>query len=44
MLSGDPWPPLPLQEWQDTCQTLHMWLQVVGKVRMALSPPLSIAV
>lgn len=41
MLSGDPWPPLPLEEWQDTCETLHMWLQVVGKIRMSLSTPLN---
>ena len=34
----DFWPPLPLAEWQDTRDTLHMWTQVVGKVRMALSP------
>src|SRR5258708_3302939 len=34
----DPWPPLPLSEWQDTCDTLHMWTQVVGKTRMALTP------
>jgi len=32
------WPPLPLAEWQDTCATLHMWTQIVGKVRLALSP------
>jgi Family of unknown function (DUF5996) len=32
------WPPLPLAEWQDTCDTLHMWTQIVGKVRLALSP------
>src|SRR5215212_1075177 len=32
------WPSLPLAEWQDTCATLHMWTQVVGKVRMALTP------
>lgn len=32
------WPPLPLREWQDTCETLHLWMQVVGKVRLALSP------
>jgi hypothetical protein len=41
MRSGDPWPPLPLEEWQDTCKTLHMWLQVVGKIRMTLSTPLN---
>src|ERR1041385_8349182 len=32
------WPRLPLAEWQDTCATLHMWTQVVGKIRMALAP------
>lgn len=32
------WPPLPLKEWQDTCATLHMYTQVVGKVRLALTP------
>jgi hypothetical protein len=32
------WPALPLAEWQDTCATLHMWTQIVGKVRLALSP------
>ena len=35
------WPPLPLHEWQDTYRTLHMWTQIVGKVRMTLSPPLN---
>jgi hypothetical protein len=32
------WPELPLQAWQDTYATLHMWTQVVGKVRLALTP------
>src|SRR5512142_615996 len=32
------WPPLPLDEWKDTCGTLHMWTQIVGKVRLALTP------
>jgi hypothetical protein len=32
------WPPLPLAEWKDTCATLHMWTQIVGKVRLALTP------
>jgi hypothetical protein len=32
------WPELPLDAWQDTYATLHMWTQVVGKVRLALSP------
>ncbi|HOL72409.1 MAG TPA: DUF5996 family protein [Bryobacteraceae bacterium] len=38
---GNAWPPLPLAEWKDTCETLHMWTQIVGKVRMRLSPPLN---
>ncbi|HWW14604.1 MAG TPA: DUF5996 family protein [Candidatus Dormibacteraeota bacterium] len=36
--SPDAWPELPLAAWQDTCATLHMWTQIVGKVRLALSP------
>lgn len=32
------WPPLPLESWKDTCATLHMWTQIVGKVRLALTP------
>lgn len=32
------WPALPLEAWKDTCDTLHMWTQIVGKVRMALTP------
>lgn len=32
------WPELPLEEWQDTYATLHMWTQIVGKVRLAQSP------
>jgi hypothetical protein len=32
------WPALPYAEWKDTRDTLHMQLQVVGKVRLALSP------
>ena len=35
---SDAWPPLPLEEWKDTCATLHMWTQIVGKVRMAQTP------
>ena len=34
----DLWPALPLAAWQDTYATLHMWSQIVGKVRLALSP------
>lgn len=32
------WPDLPLATWKDTYATLHMWTQVVGKVRLALTP------
>ncbi|HYA89839.1 MAG TPA: DUF5996 family protein [archaeon] len=32
------WPALPLSEWKDTCDTLHMWMQMVGKTRLALAP------
>lgn len=32
------WPALPLSAWADTYATLHMWSQIVGKVRLALSP------
>jgi hypothetical protein len=32
------WPALPLDSWRDTCATLHMWTQIVGKVRMRLTP------
>jgi len=32
------WPSLPYEEWKDTYATLHMWTQIVGKIRLALSP------
>jgi len=32
------WPALPLAAWQDTRDTLHLWTQIVGKVRLALEP------
>ncbi|MEY2538297.1 MAG: hypothetical protein QOG67_2037 [Verrucomicrobiota bacterium] len=35
---ADHWPPLVFNEWKDTCITLHMWTQVVGKIRLALAP------
>jgi len=41
MSHSECWPPLPLNEWQSTYRTLHMWTQIVGKVRMTLSPPLN---
>ena len=35
------WPSLPFSEWKDTYATLHMWTQIVGKVRLALGPDLN---
>ena len=32
------WPALPLAEWADTCATLHLWTQIVGKIRLAHAP------
>jgi hypothetical protein len=32
------WPSLPYAAWADTCRTLHLWTQVVGKVRLARAP------
>ncbi|MGH9482196.1 MAG: DUF5996 family protein, partial [Terriglobales bacterium] len=40
-MSADAWPPLPYPAWKDTCATLHRWLQIAGKVRLALSPHLN---
>ena len=34
----DPWPELPLEAWAETCATLHLWIQIVGKVRLTQSP------
>ncbi len=38
LTSGD-WPALSYSEWEATRDTLHMWTQIVGKTRMALTPP-----
>jgi len=32
------WPLLPFPDWESTCDTLHMWTQIVGKTRLALTP------
>jgi hypothetical protein len=34
----DEWPGLPLSAWADTCATLHLWTQIVGKIRLAHTP------
>jgi hypothetical protein len=38
MSASPPWPALPLAEWQDTRDTMQLWLQVIGKVRMVSTP------
>ncbi len=38
---ADLWPSLPYGDWKDTCETLHMMTQIVGKVRMELSAPVN---
>ena len=37
-MNNEVWPALPLAEWQDTYATLHMWTQIVGKIRLTLTP------
>jgi hypothetical protein len=36
--SSEVWPALPFDAWRDTCTTLHLWSQIVGKVRLAQTP------
>jgi hypothetical protein len=36
--ASNQWPALPFAEWKDTAETLHMWTQIVGKIRLTLSP------
>jgi len=40
-MTEDRWPALPYDAWKDTYATLHMWTQIVGKVALALAPPLN---
>ena len=35
------WPPLRYADWADTCETLHMWTQIAGKIRMEKTPPIN---
>src|ERR1700704_5594972 len=37
-ISSEHWPPLEFTEWKDTCATLHMWTQIIGKIRLMLAP------
>ena len=36
--SGSAWPSLRVDDWTDTRDTLHMWVQIVGKIRLAHAP------
>src|SRR5215210_1422125 len=38
-MSEPAWPALPYEDWEPTKQTLHRYMQIAGKVRMALTPP-----
>jgi hypothetical protein len=38
MLLDDEWPPLPLDDWRASYETLHLWTQIAGKVRIGLTP------
>src|SRR5213594_4204972 len=38
MVNTGRWPPLPLTEWEATRDTLQLWTQIVGKVRMVNEP------
>ena len=38
MTNPEIWPDLPLAEWHETCATLHLWTQMVGKIRLARMP------
>lgn len=40
-MHGSAWPALPYAEWRDTLETMHMWSQIAGKVRLALAPPVN---
>ena len=35
---AEDWPSLPYEAWEDTCTTLHLWTQIVGKIRLAQTP------
>jgi len=37
----DQWPELAFADWKDTCETMHMWTQIVGKIRLTQTPALN---
>ena len=38
MVEPEIWPALPYEAWRDSCTTLHLWTQIVGKIRLAQTP------
>jgi hypothetical protein len=38
---NEQWPSLPYDEWKDTYATLHMWMQIVGKIALAQAAPVN---
>jgi hypothetical protein len=40
-MNDERWPPLPYDAWKDTYATLHLWSQIVGKIALALAPPIN---
>ena len=40
-MTEDRWPALPFDAWKETYATLHMWTQIVGKIALALAPPVN---
>jgi hypothetical protein len=41
MLENHDWPAIPYTPWKPTCETLRLWMQIVGKIRMTLTPRLN---
>ena len=37
-IAGNHWPSLPLEKWQSTYETLRLWIQIVGKIRLSQTP------
>jgi hypothetical protein len=40
-MAEDTWPALPYERWKNTYATVHMWSQIVGKITLALAPPIN---
>ena len=38
VMRSESWPSLPLDAWSDTCATLQLWTQIVGKIRLVQTP------